>query len=151
MSYERNSYDPQDVYEQQQRLAKEDPYGQAGVYPPPQPAYGQAGAYPPSPQPPYGGPSPVRPGLKVGNPWANGALYMGVVSLILSLITLSSLTGFAGLITGTFAIYRGVRALNQSKRLPCNAGRGRAIVAITLGALAWVFVLVSFALRSTGS
>jgi hypothetical protein len=149
MSYQRNPYDPQDVYAQQQRLANEDPYGQAGAYPPPQPAYGQAGAYPPPP--PYGGPSSVRPGLKVGNPWANGALYMGVVSLILSVITLFSLVGFAGLITGTFAIYRGVRALNQSKRLPGNAGRGRAVVAITLGVLAWVLVLVSFALRSAGS
>jgi hypothetical protein len=55
MSDQRNPYDPQDVYAQQQRLAKEDPYAQAGAYPPPQPAYGQAGAYPPPPQPPYGG------------------------------------------------------------------------------------------------
>jgi len=151
MADQRNPYDPQDVYAQQQRLAKQDPYGQAGVYPPPPPTYGQAGAYPPLPQPAYGGPSSVRPGLHVGNPLASRALYMGVVSLILSVITVSSLAGFAGLITGTAAIYRGVRALNQSKRLPGDAGRGRAVVAITLGVLAWVLVLVSFALRSAGS
>ena len=71
-----------------------------------------------------------------------------MISLILGLVTLYSLVGFAGLITGTFAIIRGVAALNQSKRLPGNVGRGKAIAAIVMGMLTWTFVLISFLLRS---
>lgn len=86
--------------------------------------------------------------MKVSNPWAGRALYSGVFSLILSLVTLYSLLGFAGVITGTFAIVRGFTALNQAKTLPGNVGRGQAIAAIVMGVLAWIFVLLSFVLRS---
>jgi hypothetical protein len=86
--------------------------------------------------------------MRVKNPWATRALFSGVISVILGLITLASLVGFAGLITGTFAIWRGITALNYAKRLPGNPGRGMAIAAITLGVLGWIFVLVSFVLRA---
>ena len=133
-------------------------YAQPGAYPPPQQPYGAPGAYPPPPQygappqQPYGTPAyaPVYAqagAMKVSNPWARRALYSGVVSLILSLLTLFSLLGFAGIITGTFAIVRGITALKQSAQLPGNAGRGQAIAAIAMGTLAWIFVLLSFALR----
>ena len=72
----------------------------------------------------------------------------GFLSLVLSLLTTLSQIGFAGLITGTFALIRGVSALNQSKHLPGSVGRGKAIAAIVMGILAWTFVLISFALRS---
>ncbi len=150
MSYQQGPYAPQDTYTQQQQLAKGDPYAQPGAYPPQQ-LYSQPGAYPPPPQQPYGTPPYARHGLKVRNPWANRALYSGIISLVLSSITLFSLVGFAGLITGTFAIARGVMALKQSKQLPGNVGRGQAIAAIVMGALAWAFVLLSLALRSAGS
>lgn len=121
--------------------------GQPGAYLPPQQPYGQPGAYPP-PQQFYGAP-PVYPqqGMRASNPWANRALYSGVLSLILALVTLFSLVGFAGLITGSFAIYRGITGLTLSNRLPGNAGRVQAIAAIVLGVLAWLLVLMSFALR----
>src|SRR5579883_713506 len=171
MSYQQDPYAPQDVYAQQQRLAQgnlyaqpgaypppSQPYAQPGTYPPPQQPYVQPGAYPPPQQPyPYAQagayPPPVyaQPGMKARNPWASRALYSGVISLVLSLLTLFSLVGFAGLITGTFAIFRGVTGLNLSKQLPGNAGRAQAIAAIALGSLAWLLVLLSFALRSAGS
>lgn len=187
MSYQQDPYAPQDVYAQQQQLARENPYAaQPGAYPPAQPAYGayppppqnyaQPGAYPPPPaytqpgaypppsqnyaqpgaypppQQPYGAqgyavPSYTQIGGKVNNPWANRALYNGIIALVLSLVTLFSLLGFAGLITGTYAIVRGITALKQSSTLLGNAGRTKAIVAIILGVLAWIFVLLSFALR----
>ncbi len=133
MFYRQNPYIPQDAYAQLQ-LASDDPYVQQSAYPPP--------------KPPYGAPPYAPAGLKVSNQWANRALYSGMISLVLSLLTLFSLVGFAGLITGTFAIIRGVAALNQSKRLPGNVGRGKAIAAIMMGMLAWAFVLISFVLRS---
>lgn len=159
MSYQQDPYAPQDVYAQQQQLAAGQPYAQPGAYPPPQQPYGQPGAYPPPQQPyaqpgaypppqqPYGAPLYPQVGMKVINPFAKGALYNGVISIILGVVTLFSLVGWAGLITGTLAIVRGVQALNQSKRLPGNAGRGQAIAAIVMGVLAWMFVLLSFALR----
>jgi hypothetical protein len=83
--------------------------------------------------------------------WANRALYSGVISIVLGLLTLFTLIGFAGVITGTFAIVRGVGALNLSKQMPGNAGRAQAIAAIALGVLAWLFVILSFVLRAGAS
>lgn len=203
MSYQHDPYAPQDVYAQQQQLAKGDsygqpgayapqqPYGQPGAYPPqqaygqpaygqpgvysPQQAYGQPGAYAPqqpygqpgayAPQQPYGQPGAYAPQqpygypvaqqqaapsyIKVrGNSWANSALYSGIFSIILALITFFSQLGYAGLITGTFAIYRGSVALVRANRLPGNPGRVQAIAAIALGVLAWVLVVVSLVTRS---
>ena len=155
MSYQQDPYVPQNVYAQQQQLAQGNPSAQPGAYLPPQQSYPQPGAYYPPPQQPYAQPGVymppqqfyAQPGQKIKNPWASRALYSGVISLVLGLITFFSLVGFAGVITGTFAIVRGVTALNQSKNLPGNAGRGQAIAAIIMGVLAWVLVLLSFALR----
>jgi len=133
MFYQQNPYTPQDAYAQPQ-LASNDPAVQQSAYPPL--------------QQPYGAPPHAPASLKVSNQWANRALFSGMISLALSLVTLYSLVGFAGLITGTFAIIRGVAALNRSKRLPGNVGRGKAIAAIVMGTLAWTFVLISFLLRS---
>jgi hypothetical protein len=72
----------------------------------------------------------------------------GFISLILSLLTLFTLVGYAGLITGTFAIVYGVIGLNFAKRFPNKPGTGQAITAIVLGGLACLLVLVSFLLRS---
>lgn len=130
------------------------PYGQPGAYPPPPQTYGQPGAYPP-PQQPYGQPLPYPPqqqnyvqsAMRGGNAWANRALISGVLSIILVLVTIISQVGFAGLITGAFAIYRGITALTIANRQPGNPGRVQAILAIVLGALALLLLLASFALR----
>src|SRR6185312_7169879 len=150
MSYQ-DPYAPQDVYAQQQQLGNSGAYnppytqpgaytqppqyGQPGAYPPP-PQYGQPGAYPPPPQ--YGQPGAYPPnymqaGLRTSNPWANRALYSGVISIVLAVVTIVSAYGFAGLITGAFAIYRGITALSVAKRIPGNPGRVQAMLAIVLG------------------
>jgi hypothetical protein len=136
----------QNAYTQHQHTysVPQSAYGQPDAYAQPsQQLYGQPGV--PSPlqygQPNYG--QPVRG----SNPWANSALFSGGMSIILALITLVSAYGFAGLITGSFAIYRGITALNVAKRQPGRPGLVRAILAIVLGALALLFVFVSFALR----
>lgn len=183
MSYQQDPYAPQDVYAQQQQLARENPYGappsapppaygapssytQPGAYAPPPQDYTQPGSYAPPPQnyaqpgayaPPqqsygtpgygYAAPSYTQIGGRVSNPLANRALYSGIIAIVFSLLTLFTLIGFAGLITGTYAIIRGSIALKQSSTVLNNSGRGVAIAAIILGVLAWVFVLLSFALR----
>jgi hypothetical protein len=129
-------------------------YGQPGAYPPPQPygapVYGQPGAYPP-PQP-YGVPPYAQAGgamrMKASNPQANWAMWSGIISLVLSMITLFSLIGSAGIITGIFAIIRGIVALNLAKKLPGNPGRGRAIAAIVMGLLGILLVSLSFMIRT---
>ncbi len=77
----------------------------------------------------------------------------GIFSIVLGLLTLFTLVGFAGLITGTFAIVYGFMGLSLAKRLPNNAGRAQAIVGIVLGFLGWFLVILSFIIRSaaTGS
>jgi hypothetical protein len=164
MSYQ-DPYAPQDVYAQQQQLGnytQPEAYGQ-----PAQPNYAQPGAYPPPPQPysqpqpypppaqPYGQPLPYPPAqqnyvqsaMMGGNRLANWALYSGIISLVLALITFVAQIGAAGLITGAFAIFRGIMALNRASRVPGNPGRSKAIAGIALGVLAWVIVLASLALR----
>ncbi len=173
MSYQQDPYTPQDVYAQQQ-FAQTNPNAQPGAYPPSQQPYMQPGTYPPpqqpypymqpevyaTPQQPYTQPGAYPPyqqsyaqmGAKVSNVRANRSLYYGIISLVLSLVTFFSLVGFAGIITGTFAIVNGVMALKQAQSLPGNPGRVQAIAAIAMGALAWVLVLLSFARRAiTGS
>jgi hypothetical protein len=176
MSYQ-DPYAPQDVYAQQQQLGKGDeyntppaytqpdayaqtgqqPYAQPGTYPPfaqqsyTQPGayqqpYAQPGVYPPPAQSNY-----VRSALRMGNPWANAAMYSGIISIILASLTFFSQIGFAGLITGIFAIYRGMRALSRSQQVPGSPGRTKALLAIVLGVLALVLIFASFALRGSGS
>ena len=81
------------------------------------------------------------------NPRAKNALIYGFISLGLSILTVVTLAGFAGLITGTFAIVYGVMGLNTAKQLPNNAGRGQAMAAIGLGIAAWVLVIFSYIIR----
>jgi hypothetical protein len=87
--------------------------------------------------------------MRGGNAWANRALISGVLSIVLVLVTIISQVGFAGLITGAFAIYRGITALTIANRQPGNPGRVKAILAIVLGALALLLLLASFALRGS--
>jgi uncharacterized membrane protein HdeD (DUF308 family) len=86
--------------------------------------------------------------MKVGNPQANWAMWSGIISLVLSLITLFSLIGSAGIITGIFAIIRGIVALISATKLPGNPGRGRAIAAIVMGSLGILIVVFSFMIRT---
>jgi hypothetical protein len=130
------------------------PYGQPQPYPQQPQPYGQPGAYPPPAQP-YGQPQPYPPAqqnyaqsaMMGGNRWANWALYSGILSIVLALITFAAQIGAAGLITGAFAIFRGIMALNRANKMPGNPGRSKAIAGIVLGVLAWVIVLASLALR----
>ncbi len=71
----------------------------------------------------------------------------GIISIVLSFITLFALVGYAGLITGTLVIIYGFIGLNAAKRLPGNPGRGKAITGIVLGFAAWFLVVVSFMIR----
>jgi hypothetical protein len=66
----------------------------------------------------------------------------------LSFITLFALVGYAGLITGTFAIIYGFIGLNMAKRLQGGTGRGQAIAGIVLGFAAWFLVIISFIVRA---
>ena len=52
------------------------------------------------------------------NPLATRALLYGVLSLFLGLLTLLSVVGFAGAVTGTFALFYGVLACQQANRSP---------------------------------
>ncbi len=76
------------------------------------------------------------------------ALYSGIISIVLALITIASEVGYAGLITGAFAIFRGIIALVRSRSIPGAPGRVQAIVAIVLGVAALLLVLLSFSIRS---
>lgn len=119
-------------YQQQQQV----PYGV------PNTAYGQPGAYPPQ-----------NPGMApnfnvtVGNRLSTRAMWSGIISIVLSLITLFQLVGFTGAITGTFAIINGFRGLYASRQLG-GAGRGRAITGIVLGFVAWGILLLAIVVRA---
>ncbi len=67
----------------------------------------------------------------------------GIISLVLSLLTLTTLIGFSGLITGTFAVIYGFMGLNRARQLPNNLGRGKAITGIILGFVALFLVVVA--------
>ncbi len=82
------------------------------------------------------------------NPRAKRAMINGFISLGFSLLTLATLIGYAGLITGTFAIIYGFIGLNRSRQLPNNLGRNQAITGIVLGFVAWFIVIISFIIRS---
>ena len=71
----------------------------------------------------------------------------GIISLGLSLLTLFTLIGFAGLITGTFAIIYGFTGLKVARQFPNRPGYGQAIAGIVLGFLGWFLVILSFILR----
>jgi hypothetical protein len=79
---------------------------------------------------------------------AKRAIINGLISLVLSVFTLFTLAGFAGLITGTLAIVYGFLGLRAARQLPGNMGRRQAIIGIVLGGLAWVVVIVSLIVRA---
>ena len=83
------------------------------------------------------------------NSRAQSAMLNGFISIVLSLLTLITLVGFAGLITGTFAIVYGFMGLKVAGHLPNNAGRGQAITGIVLGFAGWLLVIVSFIIRGS--
>ena len=72
----------------------------------------------------------------------------GILSIVLGVLTLVTLVGFAGIITGIFAVIYGFIALNASKALPNNTGRGKALAGIILGIVAIGLVIVSFIIRA---
>ena len=74
---------------------------------------------------------------------ATYALVYGILSLVLALLTLASGVGFAGLITGTFAIVYGVQSRNAAKRFPGIGGEGKALAGIILGAVALGLLVLS--------
>ncbi len=135
-------YSPQYPYQPQPGVT---PYPQQYPYQP------QPGAAPYPQQYPPQYPYPYQPQqLSAGklNPRASRAMINGIISIILAFLTLVALVGYAGLITGTFAIVYGFIGLNAAKRLPGNAGRVQAIAGIALGFAAWFLVIVSFIIRS---
>lgn len=154
-------YSQQDPYSAQQPSGAE-AYSQPGSYPPPypyppqqQPAagsyYPQQDPYPYPPQQPgaglYQGPYPPQYPMMQRNVRARSAMINGLISLGLSLLTLFTLIGFAGLITGTFAIIYGFTGLKVAKQFPNRPGYGQAIAGIVLGFLGWLLVILSFILR----
>ena len=66
---------------------------------------------------------------------ATRAIINGFISLVLSVFTLFTLAGFAGLITGTLAIVYGCLGLRAARQLPSDLGRRQAIIGIVLGGL----------------
>ncbi len=144
----------QSPYQQQQP-----PYYSPNAYPPQQPA--GAAAYPPPgatypppgsiPYPPQGGypsPYPYMAG-PMSNPRATRAMIYGIISLVLSLLTLTTMIGFSGLITGAFAVIYGFIGLSRAKQLPNNLGRGKAITGIILGFIALIFVVIAIVVQTS--
>lgn len=141
-------YSQPDPYSSQQPSGT-DPYSQQGSYPPqyqyPYPSQ-QPGAAPYYPQQsPY---PPQYPPLQ-RNVRARSAMINGIISLALSLLTLFTLIGFAGLITGTFAIIYGFIGLRTARQLPNRVGYGQAIAGILLGIAGWLLVILSFIIRGS--
>ena len=90
---------------------------------------------------------PQMPPMQVGNPRANSALVYGIISVVLGTITLVSQLGFAGIITGSFAVFYGITSLNVANKYPTKPGRGQAIAGIVLGSIAILFALISIVLQ----
>jgi hypothetical protein len=78
---------------------------------------------------------------------AKRAIINGIISLVLSLFTIFTLAGFAGLITGTLALVYGFTGLRAAKQLPNNMGRRQAIIGMVLGSIAWFVVLLLLIIR----
>ena len=75
----------------------------------------------------------------------------GIISVVLGMLTLVTLAGFAGVITGIFAVIYGFTALNASRTLPNNMGRGKALTGIILGFAAIGLVIISFIIRGAAN
>ena len=125
------------------------PYPQQGSYAPP--SYAPQGPYASPPQAAYPPQYPyMAPSINMiaGNPRAKRAMIQGFISLAFSLLTLFTLVGYAGLITGTLAIVYGFMGMNAASKLPNKAGRGQALTGVVLGFIAWGIVILSFIIRS---
>lgn len=79
---------------------------------------------------------------------AKRAIINGLISLVLSLFTLVTLAGFAGLITATLAIVYGCLGLRIAKQLPNTMGRRQAAIGLGLGCVAWLVVILSLIIRA---
>lgn len=138
-------YPPQGNYPPQAPYPPQYPYvNQQPPYPPQYPYANQQPPYPP--QYPY---MNQQANVVPKNAQARRAMIYGFISLVLGVVTLFTLVGFAGIITGTFSIVYGIMGLNFAKRFPNNPGTGQAVTGIVLGGLAWLLVIASFLLRST--
>ncbi len=132
------------------------PQGQPG-YPPPgyPPQYPPQAGYPYQPQPGQPYPPqmqyPQAPYGPVNNPRANSALIYGVISVVLGGITVVTQVGFAGVITGSFALFYGIGSLNFANKYPHKPGRGQAIAAIVLGSIGLLLVLIGIGLQFSRS
>lgn len=133
------------------------PQGQA-PYPPYGAPQGQA-PYPPYgapqgqvPYPPYGAPQAqggyppygANPYAQVKNARADRALVWGIISLVLSIISLLNPYFVVGIVTGAFAIIYGIQGLSVVRRYPGISGQGKSIAAIIMGAIALLFTLLAF-------
>jgi hypothetical protein len=79
---------------------------------------------------------------------AKRAIINGLISLVLSVFTLVTLAGFAGLITATLAIVYGFLGLRVAKQLPNTMGRRQAAIGLGLGCVAWLVVILSLIVRA---
>jgi hypothetical protein len=118
------------------------PYGQPGYGPPQygQPAYGQ----PAYGQPPYGQPAYGQPMYGAPQPPTNGkaqgAMWTGIASLVLTFCC-----AFPGL-AGAVAIVLGVRARREIRQSGGQqSGDGMALAGIITGAIAFVLALIALA------
>ena len=85
--------------------------------------------------------------LAPSNQEAKRAIINGVIAFLVSLLTLSTVAGFAGLVIGAFAMIYGFFGLRLARRLPNKAGRGQALVGIALGLTACGIVIIASILR----
>ncbi|GAC1363755.1 MAG: hypothetical protein PVS3B1_04590 [Ktedonobacteraceae bacterium] len=83
-----------------------------------------------------------------GNQQAKRAIINGVISFVVSLFTLATVAGAAGLIIGTFAVIYGLVGLRHAQHLPDKTGKRQAIAGIVLGLLACVIVIGAFISRA---
>lgn len=89
--------------------------------------------------------------LAPSNQEAKRAIINGVISFVVSLFALATVAGFAGLVVGTFAVIYGLKGLRLARRLSNKAGRGQAIIGITLGLIACSIVLAAIIFRAPQS
>lgn len=89
--------------------------------------------------------------LAQSNQEAKRAIINGVIAFLVSLLTLTTVAGFAGLVIGAFAMLYGFLGLRLARRLPDKAGRGQALVGIALGLTACCIVIGASILRAPHS
>lgn len=89
--------------------------------------------------------------LAPSNQEAKRAIINGVIAFLVSLLTLSTVAGFAGLVIGAFAMLYGFLGLRLARHLPDKAGRGQALVGIALGFTACCIVIGASILRAPHS